>query len=372
MSINNRYKEQALQGRYITNAHITPILQNLSSKFEVSMIGYSVDLSPIYGVTVGHGAQRVLMWSQMHGNESTTTKALFDLFNYLEDQDTLLKACTLVVIPILNPDGADEFTRANAADIDLNRDAQRLSQPESKLLRMVFDSFKPDYCFNLHGQRTIFSAGDSNKPATLSFLSPAQDAGRAVTETRRKAMNIIVAMHKQLKSILPEQIGRYDDGFNLNCVGDTFQSLGVPTVLFEAGHYHNDYLREQTRSYVFEALKTALNYIAADLVTDTDSGYWDIPENQKLFYDVIIRNAMQDSKQVAIAIQYQEVFDGEAVDFVPKIEIIGRLNDRFGHKEIDAKQQNVLNADGNQIKEGEEVDFVRINNELFSLKLTNI
>ena len=29
--------------------------------------------------------------------------------------------------------------------------------------------------------------------------------------------------------------------FNINCV-DKFQSLGVPTLLFEAGHYGNDYI----------------------------------------------------------------------------------------------------------------------------------
>jgi len=366
------YKEIQLSGRYITNEHILPILENLSSKFEVSTIGYSVDLSPIYCVSVGQGSNKILMWSQMHGNESTTTKALFDLFNYLEENEAVLNSCSLVIIPILNPDGAEEYTRMNAADVDLNRDAQRLSQPESKLLRMVFDGFKPDYCFNLHGQRTIFSAGETNNPATISFLSPAEDEKRSITTTRKKAMNIIVAMNKQLQELLPGQIGRYDDGFNLNCVGDTFQRLEVPTVLFEAGHHHNDYSREQTRFYIFEALKVALNHISEGLVESNDRGYLDIPENKKLFYDIIIRNAKINSETKDVAIQYLEEFDGEAIEFIPKIEAIRGLDNYFGHREVDANGQKVLKLDKNVLVEGEEIDSVLINDELFSLKLTNI
>ncbi|NQX85717.1 MAG: peptidase M14 [Flavobacteriaceae bacterium] len=373
MSLHNIYREDKLQGRYISNNHITPILHGLPTKFKLDTIGYSVELSPIYSVSVGEGPTKILMWSQMHGNESTTTKALFDLFKYIEDaHSTILRHCSLVIIPILNPDGAEDYKRLNAADVDLNRDSQRLSQPESKLLRMVFDNFKPDYCFNLHGQRTIFSAGSQNKPATISFLSPAEDENRSVTPTRQKAMNLIVAMAKYLKPILKDQIGRYNDSFNLNCVGDTFQSLGVPTVLFEAGHYANDYHREHTRFYIFEALKAALNYISGDLVTTNSEGYLDIPENKKLFYDLIIRNAKVNSDCLDIAIQYHEEFDGKTVKFRPKIEKISDLKHHFGHREINANGGEVLKVNGKNIKLYEVLDSVQINNELFSIKLPNI
>ena len=50
-------------------------------------------------------------------------------------------------------------------------------------------------------------------------------------------MFIIQSINSVLKKFLPNQIGRYDDTFNPNCVGDQFQASGVPTVLFEAGHY---------------------------------------------------------------------------------------------------------------------------------------
>ena len=57
---------------------------------------------------------------------------------------------------MLNPDGATLYTRANANAVDLNRDSQDLTQPARRVLRATFERFKPDYCFNLHDQRTIF------------------------------------------------------------------------------------------------------------------------------------------------------------------------------------------------------------------------
>ena len=53
-------------------------------------------------------------------------------------------------------------------------------------------------------------------------------------------------MNTMLQTVIPNQVGVYDDAFNINCVGDTFQSENVPTMLFEAGHFPNDYGRDKT------------------------------------------------------------------------------------------------------------------------------
>ncbi|GAW89114.1 hypothetical protein FPS14_contig00015-0053 [Flavobacterium psychrophilum] len=84
IKIFSEIKQQKLFGRYITNKHIEPILETFSNDFEVSTIGYSVNKKPIYAVEIGTGSRKIFMWSQMHGNESTTTKALFDLFSFLK------------------------------------------------------------------------------------------------------------------------------------------------------------------------------------------------------------------------------------------------------------------------------------------------
>lgn len=368
----NSHQEKSLFGRYIHTENIKPLLENHAGKFEISEVGKSVNNEPIFNIKFGNGNKRILMWSQMHGNESTTTKAIFDLLNVIGSNEKstqhILENCTICIIPILNPDGAKAYTRLNANKIDLNRDAQDLSQPESKVLRHVFETFKPDFCLNLHGQRTIFGAGDSNKPATLSFLSPSEDKERSVTSTRKKAMEIIVAINTMLQQEIPNQISRYDDGFNANCVGDTFQSLNIPTVLFEAGHYKDDYSRETTRKFIFTALLKTLSYIANTTVSgDFYTDYFKIPENRKNFYDIIIRNATIDDILQDVAIQYKEVLKDDKVVFKPVVEKIDDLNSYYSHKDINAKGNTVLTIDKKPVFCGYENDFVLINNELFSL-----
>ncbi|WP_303317720.1 M14 metallopeptidase family protein [Flavivirga abyssicola] len=371
-----KHKETNLSHRYITNKHIEPLLNNLKEYIAMETIGKSVLNKPIYGFKVGEGKKRILMWSQMHGNESTTTKALFDLLNTLLVSDTscknILEACTLYIIPILNPDGAEAYMRINANKVDLNRDAQNLSQPESKILRATFESFKPHFCFNLHGQRTIFSTGNTNKSATVSFLAPAQDEACTITPNRKVAMEVISIMNNALQKVIPNQVGVYDDAFNLNCVGDTFQNENIPTILFEAGHYKDDYGREVTRELIYISYISSLNYIANNAVKGDDyKPYLEIPENEKCFFDVIIRNAKvsghSNEKINDIAIQYQEKLIDNKIEFIPKIEKIENLDAFYGHKEINANGFEVLNIDNQLVEINYENVFVIINNEKIAL-----
>ncbi|WP_422104566.1 M14 family zinc carboxypeptidase [Winogradskyella sp.] len=367
-------KSDALSGRYITNSHIENCFKNIPGDY-ISTIGYSVEKRPIYGLRFGTGPQKVLLWSQMHGNESTTTKALFDCFNLFLTGHTIsnhiLESCTIVAIPILNPDGAERYTRLNANSVDLNRDAQRRSQPESQVLSAVFNDFKPHYCFNLHGQRTIYNVGHTAMSSVLSFLSPAQDSERSLTHNRKVAMHLISEINKILQQEIPNAVARYDDGFNLDCVGDTFQSSGVPTLLYEAGHFPNDYNREEVRRLVFIAILKGLDLISSAMGPIDYEGYFEISENGKQFYDIIIRNArISDHSQdlVDLGIQYVERLNDGKIDFVPTVEAISKLDDFFGHKEIDAKGQIVKRGDNLEIKVTNENDFVLINNEKIVLK----
>lgn len=372
-SLFSKYKELSLSHRYITNNHIEPLLQNLKEFIEVEIIGKSVLEKSIYGLKIGKGEKRILMWSQMHGNESTTTKALFDFFNAVLDKksdlDYILNACTLYIIPILNPDGAEAYTRINANEVDLNRDAQKLTQPESIVLRGVFEAFKPHFCYNLHGQRTIFSAGKTNKLATVSFLAPAQDKKCTVTSNRKVAMEIISKMNTTLQKVIPNQVGVYDDAFNLNCVGDTFQSKNVPTILFEAGHSPNDYARDKTRELIYMAYLVSLDHISKEEVLgDNYESYFNIPENDKCYYDIIFRNVGgYNDNLVDIAILYKETLVNNKIEFIPKIEKIEKLDHYFGHKEIDAKGAKILDKNNNQLKVNNENVFVMMKNDKISL-----
>lgn len=338
------HKERKLYGRYITLKDIQPILASYE-KGLLKEIGKSVEEKPIYSYQIGTGKIKILMWSQMHGNESTTTKALFDLLNVLNSDAVLatqlLKEYTFYCIPILNPDGANYYTRVNANEIDLNRDFQDLSQPESNLLMKIYKEFKPDFCYNLHDQRTIFAAGNTQNPATVSFLAPSYNESREINDVRLKAMNVIVAMNDTLQELIPNKIGRFDDGFNLNCVGDTFQYLKTPTVLFEAGHFPDDYQREETRKYIFIALVSGLQWIYEnDIVRNETDKYFNIPQNLPIFYDFIYKNIKiyYDNKQLItnFAFQFKEVLEGDDIKFVATLAEIGELKENFGHFEYDA------------------------------------
>ena len=338
-------KEKRIKGRYVTYDHILGILKNLPTNFEVDKIGESVKELPIKSITFGKGSKRILMWSQMHGNESTTTKAVFDLINWVRTKSTLsnsiLKNCTIKIIPMLNPDGAKAYTRVNANNIDLNRDAQDRSQPESKILRNCFEAFRPDFCFNLHDQRTIFNVEGTSKPATVSFLAPAFNEERNISESRAISMQLIAAMNRELQKIIPSQVGRYDDGFNANCIGDTFQMLGTPTILFEAGHYPDDYERENTRRYIFKALITALHVISTNSIGEySKEEYFEIPENNKLFYDILVLNAQKiDSEKYkigdSIGLLFEEILQDEKIHLKPTIKRTGKLGDCYGHNTFD-------------------------------------
>ena len=130
MNIDTYIKCNTLSGRYITQEMLTPVLEGYPFD-EVLPLGQSVAGRPISLYRKGRGQTKLLLWSQMHGNESTTTKALFDVLMMLEGSP-LLDRLSLYCIPILNPDGAMAYTRVNAAGVDLNRDALALTQPESR------------------------------------------------------------------------------------------------------------------------------------------------------------------------------------------------------------------------------------------------
>lgn len=359
-AIFRKYKQQSLFGRYITNAHIEPLLKELEKYFPVTTAGHSVEGRTVYKVEAGSGSTKVFIWSQMHGNEATTTKAIFDFLKFLSSDEpfasVLKRQFTFCILPILNPDGAQSYTRENANKTDLNRDSVNLSQPESRILRETFNSFAPHFCYNMHDQRSIFGAGTTGKPATVSFLAPSFNNERDINPNRQAAINLIAAMNTTLQHYIPGQVGRFDDSFNINCIGDMFQSLGVPTVLFEAGHYGQDYEREESRKFIFIALLSGFNAIYENvIVVNGSDDYFRIPQNKINFYDMICKNVKinYENKQkiTNFASHYNEVLFENSVIFEAFISEIGDLAEYYAHAEYDC---------GNALFHGEDGDVLPI------------
>src|SRR4029453_17533994 len=161
------------------------------ARFILERVGVSAEGRSINMLTTGTGPFRVLLWSQMHGDEPTATAALFDVFDYLQRHrgdpvvQRILSSLTLYIVPMLNPDGAERFQRRNAQGIDINRDALSLQTPEGQLLKSLRDRFNPRVGFNLHNQGWNTSIGDPPKPASISLLSVAYDEPRSENPGRR-------------------------------------------------------------------------------------------------------------------------------------------------------------------------------------------
>src|SRR5690606_14980730 len=143
-----QYRASGLESRRFTHTELwtamAPALQ--SPALSVKEIGRSLHGREIRAVTFGTGPTTVLLWSQMHGDESTASMSLADIFGFLASTEPhplrsrISDSLTVVFVPMLNPDGAERFQRQNAAGVDVNRDARRLQTPEARTLKGLRDS----------------------------------------------------------------------------------------------------------------------------------------------------------------------------------------------------------------------------------------
>ena len=288
--------------------------QVLKEYTELEKIGRSVEGRPIYALRLGRGSMKLLAWSQMHGNESTTTRGLFDFYVQIRDDEHYLSQFTFVFIFQLNPDGAQDYTRNNANQVDLNRDALAQSQPETQAFMKLLNAFDPDLCLNLHDQRTRFTVGETQREAAISFLAPAADEQRLLTDSRRRAMDLISEVFNGFNPSVRQRVGRFDDSFNLNCFGDYLANRSIPTILIEAGQWGTDYDRVLTRRLVGESLLgITQSCIPKNVKQSLDvKTYLSIPENTQFGFD---EGHFDPIAQKLVGIRYNERLDGDRLLF---------------------------------------------------------
>lgn len=356
------YKEAGLGHRRITQKDILPLIEKLKGNpiFEVSEVGKSVEERSIFQIKLGTGPTKVLLWSQMHGDEPTATMAIFDIFNFFanntaqkELKEAILKNCTLYFVPMLNPDGAERYIRRNALGIDLNRDAIRLQSPEAVLLKKLQNELKPDIGFNLHDQSPRYTVGHTPNLATISFLATAYNEAREINPIRKRSMQLIVGMNRVLQNYIPNQVGRYSDEFEPRAFGDNIQKWGTTLILIESGGYKGDPEKQFIRKLNYVAILSAFEAIVnKSFEKETVLAYEAIPENGRQNFDLLVRNAKVDihGKTVLadIGVNYDEVPANSAKKFTVKttIDDIGDLSTFFGTEEIDAKGKKLEEISG--------------------------
>lgn len=316
-------------------------------------LGSSLEGRSINLIRCGSGSRRVLLWSQMHGDESTATLALCDLLNFFVETagergwvTNMFQAISLAVIPLLNPDGAESVMRQNAGQIDVNRDARALASPEGRILRESHRALRPAFAFNLHDQ-ALSSAGPTKKVAALALLAPALDGGRSRPLSRVKAMRVCAFIARALHQFIGGHIATYDDSYEPRAFGDRMQSWGTSTILIESGHWPGDPEKHFIRKMNYVAILVALRAIAEGTYQDIElEHYSSLQANGKQVYDLIIRNVNCThvsgwSSRVDIAVSLEPEKNRRAKDPIAIIKEVGDLSTHAGLETLDGSARHV-------------------------------
>jgi len=360
----------------LKNKDVVEMLEELNQQFPKSFfykeIGRSVENRPIHLIRFGKGETKFLLWSQMHGNEPTATAALFDIFNYFLKNENrpfvqnILENVTILAVPMLNPDGAEKFTRRNAQGIDVNRDARDLQSPEGQLLFQLKEKYKPDFGFNLHDQNARTTVGNTNKLVALALMAPPYDFNQSDNPVRTRAKKVVTVIQKALEPYLEGHISKYDADYMPRSFGDSMQSWGVSTVLIESGGWYEE-RDEFLQKINFIALLSSFDAIANGSYEKADPQLYDsLKENDKNIYDLLIQDVTVidgtgiPPYKMDIAINYNSKDVGSIVDtgdldffaskdtingndFILTPGLVGILHDvNFDKKDLVKKSQELI------------------------------
>ncbi len=261
------------------------------------VIGQSVEGRDLLHLTVGRGPMHVLLWSQMHGDEPSATPAIFDLLEWIRRErgsaavQRLEDRLTVHLVPMLNPDGAQRFVRRNAQGIDINRDALLLQTPEGRALKALRDRLQPVVGFNLHNQNGQTSAGTPPQPATISLLAVAHDAARSDSPRRTLAKQTAALVREALEPLIPGQVGRYSDEFEVRAFGDNLGRWGTAVVLIESGPLAGADADRALVRLNFVALVTALDGLASGrTAAHATAAYDTLPLNESNLLSIRVRD----------------------------------------------------------------------------------
>ncbi len=326
--------------------------------FRVAGEGRSGEGRRLALLALGRGPLKVLLWSQMHGDEPTATSALVDLLSFLGKkrgsaaEERLLSSLTIYLLPMLNPDGAERGTRRNAQGIDINRDALRLATPEGRFLKEVRDRFRPSLGYNLHNLSPLTRAGPNGEQVALAFLSVAGDEAETETEGRRTTKRLAVFLRDALAPWAAGKLARYDADYTARAFGDAMTRWGTATLLIETGGLGGPDEAATLVRLNFTALLGSLLALADGAIDSLDPKAYDaLPlVVREGFVDVLIREATVLNgaglpPYVAdVGLVKPHEFGGTAGRGRPGVVDIGDLSTFSGKEVVEAKGKLLVPA----------------------------
>lgn len=297
--LHEAYRLGVFTTRKFTHAEMWGVLGPLADDapaLEREEIGHSAEGRPLYAVRYGHGATRVLLWTQMHGDEPTHTMGVLDLLGYLgrEADDprarALAEALTVVAVPMLNPDGAERFRRLNAQGIDLNTDARAWATPELRALRGVYDRFRPHWAFNLHDQNVRARVAGTDRLTAMALLACPFNPEGDDDDVRLRAKRLCGVIRRAAKPLIGGHVTRYSDEYEPRGMGEYMQRAGTSTVLVEMGGWKDDPEKQYLRQVSFVVLLAGLEAIAGGTYAQVPlEEYAGLERNGRDVFDRLVR-----------------------------------------------------------------------------------
>ena len=191
-------------------------VETLLPNYQYHIGGRSVRKRPIVYQTLGSGPDVVLIMATIHGDEPAGTPLVRHLARYLKQNTHLLAGRTVILVPVVNPDGLASRTRNNARGIDLNRNFAAMnrinsarygtsgqSEPEAAFVDRLIKQYRPHRIVSIHQPLDC-----------VDYDGPAQELAALMAGQCRLPL-------KKLGS-RPGSLGAY--------AGET---LGIPIVTFE-------------------------------------------------------------------------------------------------------------------------------------------
>lgn len=139
------------------------MLERLSGKSYISTVsigrsakGTHIPLVIIHDPEVPvQATAKLFIICRQHGNEPASTEAMISViksyFTQLKEQDiNLLKKATILIVPMMNPDGSAKNQRRNANNADLNRDWLAMNQPETRAVAQAIKKWRPQIIIDAH------------------------------------------------------------------------------------------------------------------------------------------------------------------------------------------------------------------------------
>lgn len=94
----------------------------------------------------------VMLIAQQHGDEPMGCDVLMGTIKRVTQGrlNYILDKINIVIMPRINPDGAEKFTRVARKNVDINDDHQDYHTVEASAVSNIYDTFQPDVFIDLH------------------------------------------------------------------------------------------------------------------------------------------------------------------------------------------------------------------------------